>query len=64
VRGPLEEEVHDWRAFLEDGLDADDSRLRDHTRTGWPLGGEAFLDELEERLGRPARPKKRRSRLR
>jgi putative transposase len=56
---PLLERVGDWRAFLTGGLAEDDlEALRRHARTGRPLGGAAFLEALEARLGRPLRPGK------
>ncbi len=57
---PLLERVGDWRAFLAGGL-ADDAlqAIRRHARTGRPLGGAAFVERLEARLGRPLRPGKR-----
>ena len=47
-----------WRAFLAEAADTDD-RLRRATRTGRPLGDDAFLDRLERLLGRSLRPKTR-----
>ena len=42
------------------GEDTDtSSRIRKHTRTGRPLGSEAFIDHLEQLTGRSLRPKKR-----
>jgi len=56
----------DWRSLLVREGDHDRIRgLRDHTRTGRPLGSDAFLAKLERALGhrlrsRPAgRPRKR-----
>ena len=50
---PLLEIAGDWRALLDGGLDeAALAAIRAHERTGRPLGSEAFLDELEARLGR------------
>jgi putative transposase len=58
--GPLLAEVPDWRGFLEGGLDpAAADALRLHTRTGRPLGSDAFLDRLEGQLGRRLRPARR-----
>ena len=57
---PLLELAGDWRAFLEDGLEAADlEAIRAHERTGRPLGSAAFLEGLEARLGRTL--KKRRA---
>lgn len=57
---PLRAMIPDWRAYLDaatapETLDA----IRMHGRTGRPLGSEAFLDRIEARLGRAARPAKR-----
>lgn len=58
--GPLLERVKDWRAFLTEALEADEAEaLRRHERTGRPLGKPAFLDRIEETLGRIVRPAKR-----
>lgn len=49
----LLEIVPDWRAFLEDGLSPEKTRLfEEHERTGRPLGGEEFVAVLEARTGR------------
>jgi putative transposase len=56
----LLDEAGDWAAFLASGLD--DPRLdavRRHERTGRPLGSEAFVADLEQRLGRRLRPAQR-----
>lgn len=54
---PLLERVTDWSAFLGAGLDEERlDRLRQHGRTGRPLGGEPFLDRLETLTGRLLRP--------
>lgn len=50
----------DWQKTLaaigesEEMLD----RIRTHTRRGWPLGSEAFLERVEKLVERPARPRK------
>ncbi len=49
----LAERIEDWEQFLStDTSDEEADRLRKHTRMGRPLGGEAFLAELEGLLGR------------
>ncbi|MCP4643033.1 MAG: transposase, partial [bacterium] len=51
--------VGDWERYL--ALDVEEEelvRLREHTRTGRPLGGEAFIHHLEEILGRLLRKRK------
>ena len=50
---PLLACVGDWREYLAAGLSAEEAAvLRQHERTGRPLGGEAFLKRLERKLGR------------
>jgi putative transposase len=57
---PLLKRVKDWREFLTEALAADEAELlRRHERTGRPLGKPAFLDRVEETLGRIVRPAKR-----
>jgi putative transposase len=55
----------DWASVLKQGLaEADLELLRKHERSGRPLGDEAFVAGLEERLGRklrsgrPGRPRR------
>jgi len=48
--GPLVE-VPDWRAFLQTH-EFDRSRIRKHTQTGRPMGGQAFTRHVERMLGR------------
>lgn len=49
-----------WKEFLEEGLRASDEqdRIRMATRTGRPLGGEAFVRHLEALTGRSLRLQK------
>jgi putative transposase len=57
--GPLLAMVADWKCFLESAVREEDLReLRQHGRTGRPLGDEAFLDRLEQMAGRILRPQK------
>ncbi len=57
---PLLQRAGDWRAFLSEGLEADEAELfRHHERTGRPLGQARFLDRIEKTLGRVIRPHKR-----
>lgn len=47
-----------WAAWLDDEQDPGEvDTLRHHTRTGRPLGREAFLDLLESIRSRPVRPR-------
>ena len=57
---PLLAMVPDWAAFLKSSLPEEQLRqLREHTRTGRPLGSPAFLERLEAMVGRVLRPLKR-----
>jgi len=50
--------VADWLALLDSGLGQDELRdLRDHGRTGCPLGSAAFVEGLEQAAGRVPPPK-------
>lgn len=50
---PLLGQVGDWAAFLDAGLTgAEREAIRAGERTGRPLGSEAFVTDLEQRLGR------------
>jgi len=56
---PLLDRVGDWSRFL--GAPPDENaalEIRKHQSTGRPLGSDAFIDELERKLGRPLRPRK------
>ena len=57
--GALAARIPDWRAYLDAAADGDaEYALRRHTRTGRPVGSEAFIADLEERLGMRLRPRK------
>jgi putative transposase len=51
----------DWKCALEMGIQraAWIERLREATRTGRPLGGDGFIQEVEAELKRALQPKKR-----
>ncbi len=50
---PLLDRIADWAAYLRAGLsESERDVLRQHERTGRPLGSEDFIAHLEERLGR------------
>ena len=51
-------DITDWRSFLE-GDTGQLGELRQHTRTGRPLGSEAFNNQIESLIGRVVRPQKR-----
>jgi putative transposase len=56
---PLLAMVNDWKAFLKSAIREEDLRdLREHGRTGRPLGNSAFLDRLEGLVGRVLKPQK------
>jgi len=56
---PLLAMVGDWKAFLNSAIPEEELReLRQHGRTGRPLGSSAFLDRLERLVGRVLRPQK------
>ena len=51
--------VADWRALLNSGLGEEQLRdLRDHARTGCPLGSGTFVERLEQAAGRVLRTRK------
>jgi len=48
-----------WRGFLDSAIPENQlDQLRDHERTGRPLGDATFLQRLEELIGRILLPKK------
>ena len=50
---PLLERFPDWRGYLSDDVDAAALKtLRQHGRSGRPLGSERFVAKLETELGR------------
>ena len=51
--GQVGDQVGDWAAFLDLGLsEAEHAAIRAGERTGRPLGSDAFVAGLEQRLGR------------
>lgn len=57
---PMLQRIDDWAAYLAEA--PSDSVLDEivrHTRTGRPLGNEAFIDGLEKRLKRPLKQQRR-----
>ncbi len=64
---PLLTMVPDWQALLNSALREEELRdLREHSRTGRPVGNGTFIERLEAVVGRVLRPQKagRRSKLR
>ena len=56
---PILAMVADWRGLLNSAIEEEESRsLREHSRTGHPLGSTPFVDRLEQMIGRVLRPKK------
>jgi putative transposase len=56
---PLLAMVADWRGFLDSAIPEEQLRdLREHARTGYPLGNATFLERLERIVGRRLRPGK------
>jgi putative transposase len=58
--GDLSAEIVNWRSFLSvPPLESDMESIREHTKTGRPLGGEAFVRKLEAITGRTLWPQRR-----
>ena len=56
---PLLAMIGDWRGFLNSAIGEEELRdLREHGRTGRPLGSATFLERLEAMVGRVLRPQK------
>ncbi|MBF0273576.1 MAG: transposase [Magnetococcales bacterium] len=56
---PLLTRVEDWGTFLSKGFSEEDLEiLRQHERTGRPLGDASFLSRMESLLQRPLAPRK------
>ncbi len=54
---PMLKRVDDWQRYLnKDDPEPTVDRLRKHTRTGRPLGGDSFIDAAERMTGRTLRP--------
>ena len=57
---PLLAMAGDGSALLDSPLREEELKhLRDHGRTGRPLGDPTFLERLEKTVGRPRKPRKR-----
>ena len=51
--------VPDWHGLLDSAIPEEELQdLREHGRTGHPLGSTRFVDRLEQAAGRVLRPKK------
>ena len=56
---PLLAMVNDWRGFLNSAIREEELRdLREHGRTGRPLGNATFVERLEAIVGRVLHPQK------
>ena len=56
---PLLAMVADWRGFLDSAIREEElTNLREHGRTGRPLGSATFIERLEARVGRVLKPQK------
>ena len=56
---PLLAMAGDWRGFLDSAIPESELRdLREHGRTGYPLGNATFVERLEQTFGRRLRPGK------
>lgn len=56
---PLLAMIGDWRGFLNSAMREEELRdLREHGRTGRPLGSATFLEHLEAMVGRVLKPQK------
>ena len=57
---PMLDLIPGWRGYLHGSPDESlADKIHAHTRTGRPLGTDAFVSELEARLARALRPQKR-----
>jgi putative transposase len=56
---PMLDRVEDWRTYLSDttGSSAKDEMIKRHTRTGRPLGSDAFVSQLETLTGKSLAPR-------
>ena len=53
---PLLAMIADWRGFLNSAIREEELRdLREHGRTGFPLGNATFVERLEQAVGRALR---------
>ena len=51
--------IDDWRGLLDSAIGEEETQaLRDHCRTGHPLGSATFVQRLEQAAGRLLRPRK------
>jgi putative transposase len=56
---PLLAMIGDWNVFLKSAIHEEElQKLREHRRTGRPLGNASFIERLEVLVGRVLKPKK------
>ena len=55
---PMLERVDDWTAYLSAECDEDTQVIKQHTRTGRPLGGMDFVEHLETVTGKVLAPRR------
>ena len=55
---PLLGIISDWKSYLELSSNDEVDLIHRHERTGRPLGGIAFIESLEHKLGRILKPQK------
>lgn len=52
--------LHNWKDYLDRPMDPVELKsIQTHLQTGRPRGSDIFLDNIEEKIGRPVRPQKR-----
>lgn len=52
--------LHNWKDYLDRPMEMEELRnIQIHLQTGRPRGSDIFLDNIEEKIGRTVRPKKR-----
>ena len=54
---PLNDRIADWRGLLDGGLEAEAwAAIRGREHNGYALGDDAFLEDVADKVGRPAAP--------
>ena len=55
---PLQDMISNWSVFLRLSTDDELENLKQHERTGRPLGSGGFVEEMEKKTGRILRPQR------
>jgi putative transposase len=55
---PLQDMISNWSDFLRLSTDDELENLKQHERTGRPLGSGGFVEEMEKKTGRILRPQR------